>query len=429
MNARRAFIKYALTAVISSVITGIGIWSVTNPMPKEPVTTPVPNTDPYILCPTNNSPYVWTPIGTFSENFNWTCLENGYTWTETYPEETYQRWREAFLTAEYVRDYTILYLLEIEKMENLPDPLGLTWSIGSVGNGETKAGYKDYRFSADGIFVSIGYPVVAPENTAYKISIKIGGISIWEGELFQREFIPYKPITPVSEEESLQIAREFVRNSPTFQFDGIYETLIHVSTYAARCPYCWNFIFTFESRHAGYGDRTGQMLAQVITPHIAQILVHEGSVESATMDGKWDMINQQSISSTPSPTTPWKGPPPQIFLIYQGEQFYGAQASFSFKSMNASFPPPQSREDLVSFPLIEVVDGSEIAFKVDGYHEPDKYFVTIFSVEKSESIFEAYLENSLKIELPSGIYYLSVSAYWTLNGYVSNVFKIEIPKI
>ena len=78
------------------------------------------------------------------------------------------------------------------------------------------------------------------------------------------------PIKQVSREESRRIAEEFVRNSPTF-------------------------IFEFESRHAGYGDRTGQMLAQVITPHKASIGVEQGEIRSAVLDKKWDMINQKML--------------------------------------------------------------------------------------------------------------------------------------
>ncbi len=66
-------------------------------------------------------------------------------------------------------------------------------------------------------------------------------------------------------------------------------------TQTAGCPSCWEFTFEFDSRHAGYGDRTGQVLAQVITPHRAVVTVEEGEVTSAVMDGKWDMLRQEMI--------------------------------------------------------------------------------------------------------------------------------------
>jgi hypothetical protein len=40
-----------------------------------------------------------------------------------------------------------------------------------------------------------------------------------------------------------------------------------------------------------------QMLAQVITPHTARIIVEQGRVTSAIMDEKWDMLEQKLIDS------------------------------------------------------------------------------------------------------------------------------------
>jgi hypothetical protein len=99
----------------------------------------------------------------------------------------------------------------------------------------------------------------------------------------------------VTEENSRQIALEFVENSPTFKFDGIEESLELVETLYPDIENAWQFVFQFESRHAGYGDRTGEILAQVITPHEAIITVENGAVKSAVMDGKWDMIDQKML--------------------------------------------------------------------------------------------------------------------------------------
>jgi len=97
-------------------------------------------------------------------------------------------------------------------------------------------------------------------------------------------------ITPGSEQgfteaENKEIAREFVENSPTYTYDDF--DLAYNQTVVLRCPYCWAFIFEFKSRHAGYGDRTGQVLAQVITPHTASVTVVPGNMTSATLDGTW----------------------------------------------------------------------------------------------------------------------------------------------
>ena len=99
--------------------------------------------------------------------------------------------------------------------------------------------------------------------------------------------------TVVTVEESERIAREYVTGSPTFQFDGIEETLVLVYTVTLRCPYCWEFELRFDCRHAGYGHRTGLALAQVITSHTARIEVIGGEVTDAFLDGRWSMMKQR----------------------------------------------------------------------------------------------------------------------------------------
>lgn len=94
----------------------------------------------------------------------------------------------------------------------------------------------------------------------------------------------------ISREGSQQVAEEYVKNGGTFKFDGMPETLKTVSFTSISGG--WEFIIEFDSRHAGYGDREGQMLAQVITHHIATIRVEAGIVQSALMDGIWDMMKQ-----------------------------------------------------------------------------------------------------------------------------------------
>lgn len=97
----------------------------------------------------------------------------------------------------------------------------------------------------------------------------------------------------VSKEESQEIAMAFLRNSPTFRFDGMEATLRLASSEAGEKPNTWVFHYEFQSRQAGYGDRTGLMLAQVITDHRAQIVVEQGKIVSAVLDGKWDELRQK----------------------------------------------------------------------------------------------------------------------------------------
>jgi len=70
-------------------------------------------------------------------------------------------------------------------------------------------------------------------------------------------------------EESIQIAEQFLLNSPLF--DGVAESVELVQIVAARCPSCWAFIFKYESE-----DATAK----------AVIMVEQGKVTSAEV-GSW----------------------------------------------------------------------------------------------------------------------------------------------
>lgn len=98
----------------------------------------------------------------------------------------------------------------------------------------------------------------------------------------------------VSKEDSQKIAADFLRSSSTFRFDGIEDTLKLVWS-GVKEKYRWEFHYEFQGRHTGYGDRSGKILAQVITSHRAQIVVEQGEVADAVLDDKWDMLRQKII--------------------------------------------------------------------------------------------------------------------------------------
>jgi hypothetical protein len=96
-----------------------------------------------------------------------------------------------------------------------------------------------------------------------------------------------------SQEEGQRTAEEFVRLESTFRFDGMPDTLEVTSTTSVGNG--WQYTIEFDSRHAGYGNRSGQILAQVITHHTAEVTVQAGLVTKAIMDGVWDMVNQRIV--------------------------------------------------------------------------------------------------------------------------------------
>jgi len=124
--------------------------------------------------------------------------------------------------------------------------------------------------------------------------IKLG----WQGQGYLKDDVSLVEVSAfrqMSEEESQNMAEEFLRNSATFIFDGIEDTLRLTDTLRARCPYCWVFIFEFDSEHPGYANRTGKILAEVITHHQAVIGVEQLEITSAVMDDQWDMRRHEII--------------------------------------------------------------------------------------------------------------------------------------
>ena len=109
----------------------------------------------------------------------------------------------------------------------------------------------------------------------------------------------YYPLSgPGGNPASLRAAEEFVRNSPTFQFDGIEGTFKLESVREIKfCPGCYEYIFYFESKHPGVGDRTGvQPLRDIITPHRAVVnMTYETNVVMGVLDESWDIGRQLII--------------------------------------------------------------------------------------------------------------------------------------
>lgn len=110
-------------------------------------------------------------------------------------------------------------------------------------------------------------------------------------------------------EKARQLAEDFVRGSATFEFDGMGDTLELTETLEISEPDSWTFGFEFDSRHAGFGDRTGMVLAQVITHHEAMVTVTGGEVVHAVLDGEWDMLAQEETSDGVDPDDAVTPPP------------------------------------------------------------------------------------------------------------------------
>ena len=109
-----------------------------------------------------------------------------------------------------------------------------------------------------------------------------------------------EPTTPTPTQVPYQQKIEdFIKNSSTFVFDGIANSIEFVNIIGSKEGTStiptedWEFTVTYQTAHPEHGDRTGQVLAQVITDHVAVIKVEEGEITSAICDNTWDMLNDR----------------------------------------------------------------------------------------------------------------------------------------
>jgi hypothetical protein len=107
---------------------------------------------------------------------------------------------------------------------------------------------------------------------------------------------PLASATVAVDQHGLAIAEAFVRNSATFRYDGVPESLRLQSVRPlAACPGCYEYVLSFESRHPGYGDRASVPLTQAPTPHQATIILRDQAVVSGVLDAAWDMAQQRIL--------------------------------------------------------------------------------------------------------------------------------------
>lgn len=93
-------------------------------------------------------------------------------------------------------------------------------------------------------------------------------------------------------------AREMASNwitqeSPTYLFNGSDLQLEEERIIKEGKSY--EFTFLFISSSAGYGDRTDEMTAQVITPHVTRVVVTDGVVVSAITDDMYSELEEKMI--------------------------------------------------------------------------------------------------------------------------------------
>jgi len=83
--------------------------------------------------------------------------------------------------------------------------------------------------------------------------------------------------------------------APTYLFDG--HDLQLKEAIQGGCSSCWDVYLDFESNSAGFGDRTDQVSAQVITTHTMRIRFLQGEMIEAITDQIYDEQNAKKLES------------------------------------------------------------------------------------------------------------------------------------
>ncbi len=95
-------------------------------------------------------------------------------------------------------------------------------------------------------------------------------------------------------QEAEMIARTWIESAPTYSYDG-FDLKLENHEILETIPEQHFLTYTFTSRQGGYGNRTGQMTTQALTPHRIEIIVSEKNITSAVIDGEWDELSQQPV--------------------------------------------------------------------------------------------------------------------------------------
>ncbi len=97
-------------------------------------------------------------------------------------------------------------------------------------------------------------------------------------------------------EGAILVANGFITSDATYKFDGMKDTLNLDVTGTYPDPNTYEVTGDFISAHGGYGDRTGMVVTEALTPHDAKIVVSNGQIISAVMDGSYDMVAQKALN-------------------------------------------------------------------------------------------------------------------------------------
>jgi hypothetical protein len=148
----------------------------------------------------------------------------------------------------------------------------------------TDVGFADITFSANGKTKTV---------TAYNYDQFLPAGLVKIREKLQETVASTKTL---DESQIKALAEAWIRGAQTYTYDGSglqFVNYVQQESFPVRHV----LTYTFTSGHAGYGNRSGLVTAQVMTEHTIKIVIIDGRVDSAITDEKWDEMGQFIIGS------------------------------------------------------------------------------------------------------------------------------------
>jgi hypothetical protein len=182
----------------------------------------------------------------------------------------------------------------------------------------------------------------------------------------------------INMDKAEKIAEDWIKsNAPTYLHDGENLKLEKKEEIVKNNLY--SFVFSFQSRSAGYGDRTDRITAQVITNHEIEVIVDNGQVVKAVTDQVYSEIEKRMISF-PKPEVPVK------VKVYFGKQE-------EMHELERTIP---ATAQIARATLMELIAGPTFDEKEEGYYSSINTRAEIQDLSISNGI--AYVDFSVELE-------------------------------
>jgi hypothetical protein len=101
-----------------------------------------------------------------------------------------------------------------------------------------------------------------------------------------------------------KLVTDFIKNSATFKFDGVKNSISFSKTEFSPISSFRSIDYTvkFQTAHPGHGDRSGLMLAEVISDHAARIYYDQDQklIRIAACDETWDLLKDKELPKSVS---------------------------------------------------------------------------------------------------------------------------------